>query len=218
MSATAPLTVGDEFERGFLGLLAAVTWFAVLLQLWLSLRLALGNGQSAGQGLVEYLGYFTVLTNIFVAVVSSGGLIAPGSILWSASVRGCATTSMVFVGLSYHFLLSAIWNPQGWQWVADLTLHYVVPLGSLAYWICYPPVKPLSLLSPVMWCIYPCAYFVYTVVRGEWIATYPYFFIDVGKLGYPRTLANAVGLLVCFIALGFVVSHISRYRRGSDPR
>jgi hypothetical protein len=94
----------------------------------------------------------------------------------------------------------------------------VVPLGSLAYWVCYPPAKPLSLLSPVIWCIYPCAYFVYTVVRGEWIATYPYFFIDVGKLGYPRTLANAVGLLVCFIALGFVVRYSSRYRRGSDPR
>jgi hypothetical protein len=35
---------GDAFGRGFLGLLAAVTWFAVLLQLWLSLRLALGKG------------------------------------------------------------------------------------------------------------------------------------------------------------------------------
>ena len=44
---------------------------------------------------------------------------------------------VVVVGLSYHFLLRALWNPQGLQWVADVTLPalrevpYAVPAGSL---------------------------------------------------------------------------------------
>ena len=211
------ITPGNRAAHWLLGVLAAAAWFGVLLQLWLSLGTALKSGQSVEQGLGGYLGYFTVLTNVFVAVVSSAGLVGPKSVLWSASMRGCMTTSIVLVGLTYHFLLHALWDPQGWQWVADITLHYVVPLGACAYWCLHPPAKPLSLLAPLKWSIYPCAYFVYVVVRGELIGTYPYFFMDVGKLGYPRTLVNAICLLACFVALGFVVLYISRFRRGSHP-
>jgi hypothetical protein len=206
----------NRTAKWLLGALAAAAWFGVLLQLWLSLGAASRSGQSMGQGLVGYLGYFTVLTNIFVAVVSSAGLLGPQSVLWSASVRGCMTTSIVLVGVTYHLLLHALWDPQGWQWVADMTLHYVIPLGSLAYWCIYPPAKPPARLAPLQWSIYPCAYFVYAVVRGRLIGSYPYFFMDVGKLGYPRTLLNAIGLLACFIAAGFAVLYVGRFRPGSS--
>lgn len=38
------------------------------MQLFLSLRLAAANGKSMGEGLVVFFGYFTILTNILVAL------------------------------------------------------------------------------------------------------------------------------------------------------
>src|SRR3954451_9229372 len=86
-------------------LLAAVAWFAVLLQLWLSVRLALDNGKTPAAGLVAYFGYFTVLTNIFMAIVATSGALSKASSasrFYRASVVGCATTSILVVGIVYH--------------------------------------------------------------------------------------------------------------------
>ncbi len=49
-------------------LVGLMAWFGVLLLQVLSLQLAVANGKSVGDGLVVYLGYFTVLTNLLVAV------------------------------------------------------------------------------------------------------------------------------------------------------
>ena len=57
-------------------MLAALAWTALLLQLFLSLRLSLANGSGIVHGLWTYLAYFTVLTNLLVAVVASRGALA----------------------------------------------------------------------------------------------------------------------------------------------
>lgn len=206
----------EGLRRPVLAALAALAWFGVGLQLWLSIRLADRAGQSFGQGLLAYFSYFTVLTNILVASTASVGWVASparrGGGLGSDSMRGCATTAIVLVGIAYHLLLRHIWDPQGWQWVADVTLHYAVPLAALACWVAFPPRERLPVWAPLAWCAYPVAYFVYALVRGALIGTYPYPFIDVGQLGYARALANALGLLAGFVVLGFAVRAIAAVR------
>ncbi len=73
------------------------------------------------------------------------------------------------------------------------------------------------------WCLYPIVYFVYALVRGEILGSYPYPFIDVTEIGYSRALVNAMGLLVGFMGLGFAVlgmSKLARYgfRQGVEGR
>lgn len=60
-------------------LVAALAWFGLGLQLLLSLRLVVAQGGTPLGGLVVYLGYFTVLTNLLVAVSLSLALWRPGS-------------------------------------------------------------------------------------------------------------------------------------------
>jgi len=136
-------------ERLALGALSALAWFGVLLQLRLSIRLSIGNGESVVHGLVMYFGYFTVLTNILVAVVASSRITGARTGLASESLRGCATTAILVVGLGYHFLLRNIWNPEGWQWVADVVLHYAVPLAALVHWCLFPPRTRLPAVAPL---------------------------------------------------------------------
>ncbi|BEP91890.1 Pr6Pr family membrane protein [Acidovorax sp. A79] len=196
--------------------LALLVWFAVLLQLVLSLRLALAGGQSALQGLVAYLGYFTVLTNILVALVLTLPAVAAAS-SWGrffarAPVQACAAISIVLVGLAYHFLLRNIWDPQGWQWLADVLLHYAVPVLFGLYWLGAAPGKRgLRWWVPLAACAYPLAYFAYALVRGVWLGSYPYPFIDVNALGYATVLRNAAGLLGGFVLVGFLFLGAGRW-------
>ncbi len=195
---------------------ALVAWFGVLLQLALSLQLAMVNGKSAGDGVVAYLGYFTVLTNLLVAVSLSWPLLrphsTPGRWFQRPGVASAVTVSILMVGLAYHLLLRHVWNPQGLQWLADVTLHYATPVLCLAHWWLAVPPARMAWLAPLAWATWPLAYLVYALLRGTWLQSYPYPFIDVTTLGYPQTLLNSAGLLIVFLLLGSVLVAISRAR------
>ena len=206
----------ERHARTVAPLSAVVAWFGVVLQLYLSLRLASLNGKSPVAGLVIYLGYFTVLTNILVATALTAPLLAPASAVGRffkrpVVVSGVAA-SIALVAIAYHLLLRHVWNPQGLQWLADVVLHYVVPGLFLLYWWLSVPAGSLRWTDPLLWTAYPAAYLVYALARGEIIASYPYPFIDVAAIGYRQTALNATGLLTGFIVLGLLLVALSRRR------
>lgn len=193
-------------------MLAALAWTALLLQLFLSLRLSLANGSGIVHGLWTYLAYFTVLTNLLVAVVASrGALAADGG--RDAPWRGAAVTAIVLVGLGYHVLLRNIWNPQGAQWLADVLLHYAVPLAALLWWLALPPRLRIDTAAPLHWLAWPAAYAVYALVRGAISGFYPYPFIDVPALGLPRVLLNAAALMLVFVLAAYLLRALAHWRQ-----
>lgn len=200
---------GARAAAALLGLLA---WAALLLQLQLTLDATHARGGTSGEALLLYSGYFTILTNLFVALCASARAWAPRSRLAGAAWRGCATTAIVLVGLGYHLLLREIWDPQGWQRVADNLLHYAVPVTALAHWLWYRSPAPLPVWQPLAWALYPAAYFGYALVRGEWLGQYPYPFVDVTALGYPRVFANAGVLLLAYLAVGALLRWLASRR------
>ncbi|WP_269789745.1 Pr6Pr family membrane protein [Stenotrophomonas sp. Iso1] len=199
-----------------LAALAAIAWIALLLQLWLSVKLARANAQSVAHGVSLFLAYFTVLTNLFIALSAALPLVAGnkrvGRYFARSTVFGCAITSIVVVGAGYHLLLRNVWSPQGLQLLADTLLHYVVPLSALGYWLIFPPRSRLPMRAPLVWCAFPVSYMAYILVRGELSGFYPYYFIDVAKIGYRHALLNAGAMLVAFLAAGVLVSIVPALR------
>ena len=200
--------------KPLLAALAVISWAGVLLQFWLSINLALANGKTVGDGLVVVFGYFTVLTNLFVALTATLPFIAGSNRLgrWFGMVLGSAINSILMVSITYHFLLRNVWQPQGLQLLADIVLHYVVPLLASLYWLIFPPRSELGVLAPLAWCLYPLLYFVYVFVRGELLGSYPYYFIDAASIGYRQAMLNSFGLLVAFVALGATVLATATFR------
>jgi hypothetical protein len=207
----------EKAARAFALGLTAIAWFAVLLQLYLSLQSAMTNGKSAIKGVEIYLSYFTVLTNLLICVSLTCSQVSPGSkvgrffsrpqtITWIA-------TSIAFVGLSYHFLLSNLWSLQGAHWFADRLLHYVVPVLYVIYWWITSSKVALRWNHPLIWSIYPIVYLGFALIRGRVVGSYPYPFIDVADLGYGRTLINSLGLLFMFISLGLLFVALGRMRQ-----
>ena len=189
----------------------------MLLQAYLTLHSAMDNGKGIAGGLIIYLGYFTILTNLLVSLTLTGPALAPGS-RWAVlasraeSVFGVAV-SILFVGISYHLLLRHVWNPQGPHLLANDLLHYVTPILFVLYWWLVAPKRSLRWVHVLWWGLYPAGYLVYALIRGELIGSYPYGFIDVGAIGYQRTLINGIGLLIAFFLIGFVLFGLSRLQK-----
>jgi hypothetical protein len=96
---------------------------ALILQFYLTLRLAVANGKGIAGGVVVYFGYFTILTNILAALALSAPLLSPsstaGRFFARPAVNTALATAMAAVGLGYSLLLRRLWDPQGLQLVAD---------------------------------------------------------------------------------------------------
>jgi hypothetical protein len=197
--------------------LAALAWFGLLLQLLLTLQSNVQNGKGALWGIVIYLGYFTILTNLLVCLALTLPLTSPatspGRFFARSDVNAGVATSILFVGLAYHFLLRNLWHPQGLSLLADTLLHYVTPVLFLLYWWFAFPKGALRWSYPFIWGVYPTAYLVYALIRGAMIGNYPYGFIDPKAIGYEKTLINGVGLLIVFFVLGLVLVALGRLQR-----
>ena len=179
-------------------LIALVCWFALAVQF----RATFGQNASVTETLWILLRFFTVLTNLLVAIVMTGiafGL--PRSD--SPSLLGFVTLAIALVGVVYMTLLRGMLELSGGALLADTLLHKVVPILVPAYWLLWGRKGGLGWRDPVIWCIYPLGYFVYALVRGSIEGRYAYPFIDLAALGPARVALNAVLIAAAFLAAGF---------------
>ena len=196
--------------------LALLTWFALVLQLVIILQVRRAAGLSLMGGVGNFFGYFTILTNLLVALTLSWPLLQPasrqGRLLARADVRTGVAASIALVGLIYSLLLRQIWQPQGAQWLADELLHDGVPLLFLLYWFWAVPRIAPRLVQVLQWAVYPIAYLVYALLRGAWLGSYPYPFLDVAKLGYGRVALGSIGVFVAFLAIAFLLMALNQLK------
>ena len=205
----------DKGRQRFVSVTALLGWVGLSIQLYLILLGRWKLDASLLGGLVSFFSFFTVLTNLLVAVVLTWELTHRQSPVrrWflRPSTRSGVAVSIALVSLAYNLLLRHLWQPEGWQFVADELLHDVVPLLYIAYWWLYAPKGGLRLGHIGLWVIYPLVYFAYVLLRGELLAAYPYPFIDVANLGYPQVFINAGGILLGFIAIALGVEGLDRW-------
>ncbi|SFW68361.1 MULTISPECIES: Pr6Pr family membrane protein [Pseudomonas] len=206
---------GLTLRQRFVSVTALLAWAGLGIQLYLILLGRWELGASLLGGLVSFFSFFTVLTNLWVAVVLTWELTprpAPAR-RWflQPSVRSGVAVSIALVSLAYNLLLRHLWQPEGWQFVADELLHDVVPLLYIAYWWRWVPKGRLRLGHIGLWMIYPLVYFAYLLLRGDLLAAYPYPFIDVASLGYPQVFINAGGILAGFVGIALGVVGLDRW-------
>lgn len=194
--------------------LAIVGWIAMLLQLYLSLQTQWVQGRSSAYGVFMYLGYFTILSNGFCALVATAHAIGRAPRPW---VTTAATLSILMVGGIYVGLLRDQWNPQGLQMLVNVLMHYLVPPAFVVFWWRTVPHGSLVWADGAKLLAYPVAYLAYLGLRGELTGVYPYFFIDVARIGYPAALVNAAGISALFALSGLGLVALKRARSaGAD--
>jgi hypothetical protein len=116
----------------------------------------------------------------------------------------------------YYLLLSGLSQRHGWQIFFEYMLHYVTPPLFVIDWLGFVDKRDVDsrVVLGSLW--YPLVYLVWTLLHGAVTGWYPYPFIDVADLGYPRALINIAGLVLAFLSLQAALVGISRVlaRRG----
>ena len=188
-----------KLNRPLLILIAMLAWSAVALQLVLTTQLAMERGRSFISGAIQCLSYFTVLTNLLVAVAATLSLTTrppPNFILSATAVY------IFIVGAIYAVFLKSVWHPTGAQLWADAALHEVIPILYIVYWFGFTPKGALPWRAAVWWLIYPALYLVFNLLYGAMTGRYLYWFGDLGTLGPTQVAINAIGILGAFLVTG----------------
>jgi len=192
--------------------IAAITgWFALTFQLYLMLD---NRVATLPETILRYFSFYTILTNLLVALYFTFLLLRPYS-RWGVFISRPAVSTgiavyIVMVGLVYNLVLRSMWNPTGLQMLLDELLHVAIPLLYLFYFFIFANHAWLKWNTVFSWLLYPLAYVVCILLRGIPSGFYPYPFLNVNTLGYSRVLLNTAGLFIAFFFLSLLLIYVTR--------
>lgn len=205
---------GNSSAAIFRIIIAVVAWFALGLQQYIIIDKTPGNGMTPLGAVWRFLIFFTVLSNLLVAISMTAIALAPasaaGRFFSKSSVLASISVYMFIVGVVYNAALRNIWNPTGRDRVADELLHVVMPLLCLMYWIFFATKKGLQWKHAFYWLSFPAFYVAYALIRGRTEGFYPYFFIDLDKLSAAKVILNSTILLAVFVVVGLLFVAIGK--------
>ena len=140
------MRIETRVARAAAAIIALIGWVGLAVQLG-AVTEQVG---SAAEAVWIMLRFFTILTNLVVAVVLTG--IALGQPTFrSQSLLGLMTLSILFVGAVYVLLLRGLVELSGGAAIANLILHYIVPGLVPLFWLLFVPQgRPEMARSPVL--------------------------------------------------------------------
>ena len=185
---------------------AALGWFAVIAQLYLIIT---NRVVSVPGTVLRFFSYFTIDTNILVALCFTFIFLGNGSRLGKLFTKATTITALTvyitIVGIVYNTILRLTWDPQGLQRIVDELLHSVIPIYFILFWVIFTPTEGLKYKQVFSWLIYPLVYIFYAVVHGAITKFYPYLFVDVTRHGYSKVMFNAGMILLAIFVLSLVL-------------
>ena len=192
---------------------AVLAWGVLILQYLILLR----SGEHGGFGATSlvYLGYFTILTNILVALAFSVGFYKEGSAVKAffnhPSVRAAIALYIGVVAVVYYAALASAHNPEGPSAVLNVFLHAILPLLYIIDWLVHAGNGKMSFKHLPLWVLYPLAYAIFNIVRGAWTGFYPYPFLNISELGYGGVGLNMLGFTFVYALGGAAVIGLARF-------
>jgi hypothetical protein len=191
--------------RTWHALTAAVAVVAVALQLVLVVRggRVLDEQEQAAIGirLARFVAYFTVQSNILVAVTAIQLARRPhrDGTLWRA-LRLAAVVGITVTGVVHFLLLRPLLDLHGADYVADKLLHMAVPAVAVAGWVAFGPRPRVDARAVRLALCWPLAWLTVTLVVGGVSGWYPYPFLDhreeAGVVGVVASSAGITGFVL----------------------
>jgi len=154
-----------------------------------------------GFGKANFFSFFTIQSNVLAVAMLCLLVIVrrdQRSPLFDAT-RGAVVLYMAITGVVFALLLSGLQEELQTTipWV-DFVVHKLMPIVLVVDWLLDPPRHRLPRWTAAAWLVYPLAWLLYTLVRGERVDWYPYPFVDVSTHGYDGVLLRGVVLAAGF--------------------
>lgn len=198
---------------------------SVVTQLVLVIRghgvLVTPAGRTAGlpERLLRFFSYFTIQSNLLAAGTALGLIARPDRDGRARRVlRISAIVGMTVTFITYIVVLRPIVHLEGIAKLADIGFHYVAPVLTVLGWSLFGPWPRIDIASLLWHLVWPLSYLAYILVLGAITGWYPYPFINVGKIGYPRALLNALPVSALLLIVGAVYRALDTRRGGAKAQ
>ncbi len=217
-----------------------VRTISYVLKIIVMISAVLGTILSAAGGRAKFMGgkvvfmYFTIQSNIAIAVICAVGLVlmircAEIGRAWYI-IKLVGTVSITLTGVVFCFVLAPTMKSDAWNIQNTLT-HVIVPVGSVADFLVTAPFVPVNIKGRdvLFVTIPPLLYSVYAAigyVRGWQFAlgvNYPYFFLNWGspagvfgfsdQMPFMGTGWWIIALLLLLILVGYLYMAVVRLIR-----
>lgn len=196
--------------------IAILAWVSLALQFYLILQTTGSTGFSTFKTVTNFFSYFTILSNLLVAISLTALLIKKsgclGTFFRKTSVQSAIAVYIFIVALVYNTVLRGMLSLNGIDWIVDNLLHVIVPVLYVFYWCIFTPAKVLSWKNIAPWLTFPTLFLAYSMIRGSIVNWYPYPFLNAARLGYGQVAINSFIVLLAFITLS--IAAIAFNKRG----
>ena len=198
-------------------LLALAALAGIALEVGRALVDGPGDAGTMTERLVRLFSYFTIQSNLLVAVASALLAARP-----ARTGRGMAVLHLdallciAVTGVVYHGVLaeqSLPLTPSGA--IANALLHTVTPVGAWLVWLLVGPRPRFGGTTVAGSVAYPLGWIGYTFVRGAATGWYPYPFLDVAAIGLGVAARNTALVAVTFVVLALLVRLLERVLPGT---
>ncbi|OIV39008.1 hypothetical protein BIV57_02565 [Mangrovactinospora gilvigrisea] len=209
---------GSTGSRVWHGLLLAVALASLVWQFVLVVQGgtdvnsgAAGTAAPLGTRILRFFSYFTIESNILVAVCAFTLLRRPDRdgpgwrVLRLDTLLGIGVT-----GLVYGLLLAPKLHLTGEALVVTAGLHYVTPPATLLGWLLFGPRGRIDRRTVGWAFLWPVAWIGWTLAHGAASGWYPYPFLDVSSLGYGTAVRNIVAVLAAALVGALLLVGIDR--------
>ncbi len=175
----------------------------------------------------DSLAYFTILSNIVVFVFIL--------IIWIKTVqdvvirkeyigynthlvkqKGVATLCITVTGLVYATVLADYTSIANYTF-QNLSYHYIIPILTVVDYFLFDQKGKLKWFHPLIWVSCCILYLPYIFIRAAILGPsttllrYPYFFLDIDKLGVVPVIWWCIGLVVFFSILSYGLYFYDRW-------
>ena len=200
----------EQNARQYFGAVATLVGLGLVLQLVLSAQAEGGSFDTVLGRVVNFFCFFTVLSNIAVAVTH--GMLAATVDRASTGfwvMRIVAVLCILVTGVVFHLALADLQELTGWDLVADTILHTLSPILVAVGWLVFGPrnridgrIVRLAVLPPVAW-------LVFALLRGAIVQDvhgndyYAYPFMNAQVHGYAVALFRCAIVALLFLGLAY---------------
>ena len=168
-------------------------------------------------GGLHKLNFYTIWSNIAVMVFYIYYLTRKDEKEGLLRIKGGIVLGITLTFIVYNVLLLPTVKPEDFYNWKNYTLHYIVPLLCIFDCLFYDKVK-YKYPDPLYWTIFPLFYAIFALVKGIVYpvnipgedSPFPYFFVDINKLGGLGVARYIIIICVFYIILGYVVLFIKK--------
>lgn len=180
----------------------------------------------------DFYVHFTNVSNYFCLAIMFAGLIQ--TIRKKDDSYVSAVPLLKFIGVLGILLTFLVFNimlagaegrdPQANWRIGSILAHVVLPILYVADWFLFYERKKCKWYYPLISIAFPAAYVIFLLIQAVILKfdssilipstttplIYPYSFLNIEKQGVPGVLVWVLGLLVAFVAVGFIFYGLDR--------